>query len=107
MVLFAAQGPGVDFRIMKNLKPQFVAYLQANPGFHASGDLQRMQWRDHRGKLASPSNITRRLREMVNEGILLVEHRKNHAYSAAKAKAPPKFRYEQLPNGAVLEVAVQ
>jgi hypothetical protein len=63
-----------------------------------------MQWRDHRGKLASPQNIGRRLRELVNEGKLVVDYWKNHAYYAAKEKVPPKFRYEQLPNGNVREV---
>ena len=91
---------------MKNLKPQFVAYLQANLGWHASGDLQRMEWRDHRNKPASPQNIGRRLRELVNEGKIAVEYRHNHAYYSAKEKAPPKFRYEQLPNGSVREVVV-
>jgi hypothetical protein len=89
---------------MKNLKPQFVAYFQAMPGWHASGDLQRMEWRDHRGKLASPQNIGRRLRELVNEGKIAVEYRRNHAYYSAKEKAPSKFRYEER-NGVMVEIA--
>jgi hypothetical protein len=65
-----------------------------------------MEWRDHRGKLASPQNIGRRLRELVNEGKIAVDYRRNHAYYSAKEKAPTKFRYEQLSNGSVREVVV-
>jgi hypothetical protein len=35
----------------------------------------------------------------------LGSYRRNHAYYSTKEKAPPKFRYEQMPNGSVREVA--
>jgi hypothetical protein len=87
---------------MKTLKQKLLAYLAANPGTHASGDIQRMEWRDRRGKLASPANLTRRLRELVNEGKLLVEYRKGHAhYAIAEAERPKRQVVEQLGDGSV------
>src|SRR5438477_9232929 len=84
------------------LKPQFLKFLAANPGFHASAAIQRMEWRDHRGKLASASNVSRRLREMANDGKLLVEYRTNHAYySIAEAARPKRQVVVHLPDGSV------
>src|SRR4051794_28904927 len=77
-------------RMSQYLKPQFLKFLAANPGFQASAAIQRMEWRDHHGKLASAQNVGRRLRELVNEGKLLVKYRKNHAYySIAEASQAP------------------
>ena len=86
----------------ENLKPQFIKYLAANPGWHASAAIQRIEWRDHRGKLASASNVARRLRELADDGRLLVEYRKNHAYySIAEAARPTRQIVEHLPDGSV------
>lgn len=65
---------------MKTLKEKLVAYLKANPGVHASGSLQRLEWRDSRGKSASPSNITRRLRELAEDGKIAAHYIKGHAH---------------------------
>ena len=84
------------------LKPQFLKFLATNPGFQASASLQRMEWRDHRGKLASAQNVGRRLRELVNDGKLLVEYRKNHAfYCIAEAARPKRQMVEHLADGSV------
>lgn len=48
-------------------------FLQDNLGWHASGSLQRMEWRIRDGKLATPQNIGRTLRELENEGKVQVE----------------------------------
>jgi hypothetical protein len=55
-----------------------------------------MEWRDHRGKLASPQNIGRRLRELVNEGKIAVEYRRNHAYYEGKGT-------DEIPLRAIVE----
>jgi len=84
------------------LKPQFLKFLAANPGWHASAAIQRMEWRDHRGKLASAQNVGRRLRELVNDSKLLVEYRKGHAYYSIAEAARPKHQVvEYLPDGSV------
>lgn len=70
------------------LKPQLVSYLRQNPEWQSSGNLQRLEWRNNKGKLATPSNISRRLRELENEGIVEVIHPKNHAHYRLKAGAP-------------------
>jgi hypothetical protein len=45
------------------LKEQLAKFLRDGHGFVASGDLQRIDWYDNRGRLVTPSNISRRLRE--------------------------------------------
>lgn len=62
------------------LKQKLVEWLRANPGLHASGSLQRLEWRDSRGKLASPSNLSRRLRELAEDGKITVEYIRGHAH---------------------------
>jgi DNA-binding HxlR family transcriptional regulator len=49
-----------------------------------SGDIQRMDWRDKKGNLATPSNISRRLRELAADGVLEVQIRRGHAHYRLK-----------------------
>jgi hypothetical protein len=70
---------------------QLAKHLREGHGFVASGDLQRMEWRDSRGALATPSNISRRLRELEVEGVLEVQIRKGHAHYRPAQKVPTLF----------------
>jgi DNA-binding HxlR family transcriptional regulator len=65
---------------MNTLKEKLTQHLRDGHGFVASGDLQRLPWKDSRGNLVTPSNISRRLRELAAEGILQVQIRRGHAY---------------------------
>jgi hypothetical protein len=51
------------------LKEQLAKFLRDGHGFVASGDLQRMDWYDNRGRLVTPANISRRLRELAADGV--------------------------------------
>lgn len=71
---------------MEKLKDQLVAYLQEHEGFVASGDLQRVffpkyAYHEKRG-YHTPRSVVRRLEELVEEGKLQVDYRKNHAFYA-------------------------
>jgi hypothetical protein len=85
-----------------SVKEQLFRYLRANPGSHAKGNLERMEWRTREGKLATPENIGRRLRELENEKKIQVEQRKNHDwYSVSSAHVPKRQIVQQLPDGSV------
>ena len=43
-----------------------------------------MDWRDKKGNLATPSNISRRLRELAAAGVLEVQIRRGHAHYRLK-----------------------
>ena len=73
------------------IREQLAKYLRAGHGFVSSGDLQRMEWRDSHGALATPSNISRRLRELAVEGVLEVQLRKGHAHYRLAQKVPTLF----------------
>jgi hypothetical protein len=62
------------------IREQLAKRLREGHGWVASGDLQRMEWRDGHGRLATPSNISRRLRELVVDGVLEVQLRNGHAH---------------------------
>jgi len=42
--------------------------------WHASGSLQRMEWRNDDGSLSVPRTIVRRLQNLENKKILAVQH---------------------------------
>jgi DNA-binding HxlR family transcriptional regulator len=63
-----------------SISDQLAKFLREGHGWIASGDLQRMEWLDKRGNLATPSNISRRLRELAAEGVLEVQIRHGHAH---------------------------
>ena len=56
------------------LKEPLAKHQREGHGWIASGDLQRLPWKDSRGNLVTPSNISRRLRELAAEGVLQVRH---------------------------------
>lgn len=59
------------------LKARLVRWLQNNPGFHASGSLQRLvaDKTDY-----TPRTVVRRLEELIQEGVLEVDYRKGHSW---------------------------
>lgn len=59
------------------LKNRLTSWLQRNPGFHASGAIQRLvaNKTDY-----TPRTVVRRLEELTQEGAITVEYRKGHAY---------------------------
>jgi hypothetical protein len=89
------------------IKKQLYKHLQQNLGWHAKGNLERMEWRTRNGTLATADNIGRRLRELAQDGHVLVEERKGHAwYSIKPSQAKPKttFRETIAADGSVLWV---
>src|SRR5882724_9355268 len=53
-----------------SLREKLTNHLRQGHGFISSGDLQRMEWKDSHGALATPSNISRRLKELEVDGVL-------------------------------------
>lgn len=83
----------------KSVSDQLLDYLQANPGVHASGNLQRLEWHNKDGSLAVPRTIVRRLQELAEEGKIHAEIRANHThYSATPIKKPkaPSLVYDPI-----------
>lgn len=75
---------GVDKKSKMNsisLKNRLIRFLQNNPVYIASGELQRIV---SEKTSYSPSNVSRRLREAENEGKVLVDYRKGHAFYKIK-----------------------
>ena len=52
----------------KSVETQLVDFLAANPSKWASGELQRLDWRNKNGTLATPRSIVRRLEENAVDG---------------------------------------
>ena len=73
------------------IREQLTKHLRDGHGFVSSGDLQRIEWRDSRGALATPSNISRRLRELAADGVLEVQIRGGHAYCRPIQMEPTLF----------------
>jgi len=67
-----------------SISDQLARFMRNGHGWVASGDLQRMDWRDKKGNLATPSNISRRLRELAADGVLEVQIRHGHAHYRLK-----------------------
>lgn len=61
----------------KSLRERIISYLQKRNYFVASGDIQRLAMDNG---YYSPSNSSRRLRELQTEGILDVIYKKGHAW---------------------------
>jgi DNA-binding transcriptional ArsR family regulator len=60
------------------LKDRLQRYFERNAGiWFASGDIQRLVTEK---TSYTPSNASRRLRELENEGVIEVRYEKNHAY---------------------------
>jgi DNA-binding HxlR family transcriptional regulator len=75
-----------------SLREKLTNHLREGHGFISSGDLQRMEWKDSHGALATPSNISRRLRELEVDGVLEVQTRKGPAHYRLAQKVPTLFQ---------------
>lgn len=63
---------------MTTLKQRILSYFQRNPGkLIASGEIQRLV---QQKTIYTPSNATRRLRELAQDGFLTVKQVKGHAH---------------------------
>lgn len=76
-----------------SLHDRLARWFKANPGEHASGDIQRMVMEK---TTYTAQNVGRRLRELENEGVLEVSYRKNHAH----------YRYKEQMTHRAVEVRV-
>lgn len=63
-----------------SLRDRLLRWLRNNPGYHASGDLQKLVAET---TTYTPSNVSRRLRELENEKLIQVRYVKNHAHYRA------------------------
>ncbi len=80
------------------LKDRLAAYFRRHHSeWISSGDIQRLA---SANTTYTPSNVSRRLRELENEGVLEVQYRKGHAWYRAKPTMDEWF--DRLP---VQEVA--
>lgn len=92
----------------KSAETQMLDFLKANPAWWASGQLQKMGFKNKDGTEATPRSLVRRLEENTctpdnPHGILEVHYgNKNHAsYRIKEAFVKKKQVVTQLPNGAV------
>lgn len=84
---------------MKSAEHNLILFLRKNPEWHSSGQLQRMEWRNRNGTLATPRSIVRRLQENAegDNAILEVEYRGQSTYYRVKtAHIKPKYTYQEI-----------
>lgn len=66
-----------------SLKERLLKWLRHHPGYIPSGELQRIVAQN---TTYSPANVTRRLRELENEGLIEVKYERGHAHYRAAQK---------------------
>jgi hypothetical protein len=71
-----------------SLKERLARYMRNNHGWIASGDIQRIT---PEKAFYTPSNVSRRLRELQNEGVLEVQIRRGHAFYRVAQKESTLF----------------
>jgi hypothetical protein len=76
----------------KSVSTQLLEYLQTNHGVHASGNLQRLEWRNRDGTLAVPRTVVRRLQELAADGKIHIQYTGNHAHYSTDAFVPPQHK---------------
>lgn len=74
----------------KSVSQQLLDYLHQNKGVFASGTIQRMEWRNANGTLATPRSLVRRLQELAERGEIQVQEINGHAHYSAEFIPPPK-----------------
>ena len=84
-----------------SLKSRLLRYFQNNPGFHASGDIQRIATEK---TTYTPSNVSRRLRELENEGELEVTYRKGHAWYRANKPMSVDEVWASIPDARQVQI---
>jgi len=70
------------------LKERLARYMRNNHGWISSGEIQRIV---SEKTSYTPSNASRRLRELAEEGVLEVQLRKGHAYYRLSQKETTLF----------------
>jgi len=83
----------------KSVEQQLIDFLAANPSKWASGDLQRREWRNKNGTLATPRSIVRRLEENAEAGGVLEVSYDNHGAAFYQIKQEHKkkiYSYEPI-----------
>lgn len=93
---------------MATARDRLHSFFRAHAGeVFASGDIQRMEWRNKNATLATPRSIVRRLEELTEEGILKVEYKeRNHAFYSFGDKMRTIYDYA-LVNGVRIPQARQ
>lgn len=71
-----------------SLKERLARYMRNNHGWIASGDIQRLA---SEKTSYTPRNVSRRLRELQNEGVLEVQIRRGHAFYRVAQEEPTLF----------------
>ena len=89
----------------KSVSTQLKEFLGKNAGEYASGELQRMEWKNRDGTTATPRTIVRRLQELAQNGEIYVKEINGHAhYSAEPIIVVKKIKGYVLLDGKVVEV---
>ncbi len=97
----------------KSVETQLIDFLKENPSRFASADLQRREWHNRNGTLATPRSIVRRLEENAEAGGMLEVSYDNHGNAHYQIKEEHKKPIRQLihlppskeyPTGAVREI---
>lgn len=82
---------------MKTVSQNLLDYLQSNPGVHASGDLQRLEWYNSDNHLVTAQTVGRELRRLAELGKIHVDYKNNHAhYSFTEIPKPKKLVPQQF-----------
>jgi len=76
----------------KSVETQLIDFLSQNPSVWASGSLQRMEWRNLNGTLATPRSIVRRLEENAEEGGVLTVSYDDHGAAQYQIKAEHVYK---------------
>ena len=78
----------------RSVSQQLIDFLKANPSVFSSGDLQRREWRNKNGTLATPRSIVRRLEENAIEGgVLQVSY---DAHGGAQYQIKDKYKKKEI-----------
>lgn len=80
----------------KSVEQQLIDFLKANPSVYSSGQLQRMEWRNKNGTLATPRSIVRRLEENAMEGGVLQVSYDAHGGAQYQIKAEHKKKEQKV-----------
>lgn len=64
-------------------KNNILAFLQSNRGAFHNGDLQKHDFKNRNGSLATGDTIKRRLQNLAEEGYIHVEYRSGEAWYSA------------------------
>lgn len=89
---------------MKSAEQNIIDFLKSNPSRYAAAQLQRMEFKNKNGTLASPKAISRRLQENAEgeHSVLEVSYDGKNAYYRIKQEHRKKEQIvTRLANGSV------